>query len=264
MCPVSWGIEKPKLMLAKPFSATVNVADYWVSEKLDGVRARWDGQQLISRSGHILKAPSWFISAFPDRALDGELWGARGKYQKTVSIVSQHKPHNGWAQVKFMLFDLPEHTGTFSERVIAMGKITIHLNTPYLQSITQFQVTSQSDLMRRLETVIQQKGEGLMLQHKSALYEAGRSHQLLKLKDFTDADAKVIGYRPGKGRLINKMGAIKVKTSEGSVFYIGSGFNYKEREKPPEIGSTISFRHQGKTDRGIPRFAVFLRVRDDL
>jgi len=245
------------------FQSPVDVTQYWVSEKLDGVRARWNGRQLISRGGTQLHAPTWFIDGFPDMSLDGELWIARGAYQQTVSIVRKQAPHSGWQKIKFMIFDLPAHSGSFSQRVSTMQTLAKQIHTPYLEFIAQYQVASQSALIKQLETVTADGGEGLMLHHQAGLYHSGRSQHLLKLKPFADAEAVVIGYRPGKGQFTGKMGAIEVKTGDGKTFFIGSGFSHQERATPPVIGATISFHYQGFTDRGIPRFAVFLRIRDE-
>jgi len=250
-------------MLAKVFDASVDVTQYWVSEKLDGVRARWDGQKFISRGGNVLNAPKWFIQDFPKTIMDGELWIARGKYQQTVSIVRKQQPHTDWQKIKFMIFDLPNHPGAFSGRVNQMQSMVKKSSSPFLQFIEQVQIASSEQLMQRLQSVVDLGGEGLMLHRKQGLYNSGRSHNILKLKPFTDAEALVIGYRAGKGQFTGKMGAIQVKSTEGKLFFIGSGFSHRERDNPPRLGSTISYRFQGFTDSGIPRFAVFLRVRDE-
>jgi DNA ligase-1 len=108
------------LMQAKKYTEQVVVNDYFVSEKLDGVRARWNGMALISRGGKVLAAPSWFTQSFPPQVLDGELWLGRGKYQQTVSIVTQHNPHPAWDQLKFMVFDLPSSSAPFARRIKQM------------------------------------------------------------------------------------------------------------------------------------------------
>ncbi|MCF7972146.1 MAG: DNA ligase [Methylococcaceae bacterium] len=256
-------INKPEVMLAKVFRPSVDVSHYWISEKLDGVRARWDGQQLISRGGTLLNAPEWFTQNFPKTILDGELWIARGEYQQTVSIVRKQQPHLGWKKIKFMIFDLPDHGGYFSDRVSMMQQMANQSPSPYLKFIDQFQVASREQLMQHLQIITAQGGEGLMLHHKKGLYHSGRSLDLLKLKPFSDAEAIVTGYRPGKGQFTGKMGALQVKAADGKAFFIGSGFSHQERDTPPPIGSTISYRYQGFTDSGIPRFAVFLRIRDE-
>ena len=255
--------ERPDVMLAKVFQAPGDVTQYWVSEKLDGVRARWDGKRLISRGGTVLQAPDWFVMNFPAQPLDGELWIGRGQYEQTVSVVRRQTPHAGWRKVKLMVFDLPAHPGVFDERVLAMRRLEAQATSPYLAFAPQFQVASRKALRQRLDDVIRQGGEGLMLHRKTGLYRSGRSADLLKLKPFDDAEATVIGYRPGKGRFSGKMGALKVRADNGQEFFIGTGFSLKEREQPPPVGSVVTFRHQGFTGNGIPRFAVFLRVRDE-
>ncbi len=255
--------DKPLIMQAKVFRQSINVADYWVSEKLDGVRARWNGDRLVSKNGNVFRAPKWFTEGFPKQPLDGELWSGRGEYQQLVSIVSRDAPHDGWRKVKFMVFDLPGNPHPFSERVVAMRRIAEQRYSPFLEVIDQFRVASHVELMRTMDKIAAESGEGLMLHHKDALYHAGRSDWLRKLKPYHDAEAVVIGYRPGKGKFLGKMGALKVRTGNNVVFYIGTGFSRQQRENPPPLGSVVTFRYQGTTDDGIPRFAVFLRVREE-
>jgi len=122
---------------------------------------------------------------------------------------------------------------------------------------------TEETLKQRLQSVLAQGGEGLMLHRKPAYYASGRSQNLLKRKPFTDAEATVIGYRPGKGKFSGKVGALKVPTDEGLVFYVGSGLSDAQRHTPPSRQSRITFRHQGFTKNGIPRFPVFLRIRNE-
>jgi DNA ligase-1 len=119
-CVPAFGKDQPDIMLAKVYEHGIDVTQYWVSEKLDGVRARWDGTKLISRGGLIFAAPEWFTHGFPSTPLDGELWTERGRYENVSSIVSKHQPHEGWRSVHLMVFDLPAHGGIFDERVHAM------------------------------------------------------------------------------------------------------------------------------------------------
>ena len=136
--------ETPGVMLANVYRQHEDVTQFWVSEKLDGVRVRWDGKQLISRGGKIFIAPAWFIQNFPDKPLDGELWMGRGRYEDVVSVVRQQTPHDGWKSVKLMVFDLPAQGGSFTERVEAMRQLA---TTPYLEVIEQFRVDSNKTLM---------------------------------------------------------------------------------------------------------------------
>lgn len=263
--PVTAGDRQtpPDLMLAEGYHQDIAVRDYLVSEKLDGVRARWDGTHLISRGGLVFAAPDWFTGRFPAVPLDGELWMGRGRYEETSSVVRRTTPHDGWRNIRFMVFDLPGHGGTFEQRVAAMRRIIDQTKSPYLAMIAQETLDSREALQARLGTVVEQGGEGLMLHRKTARYASGRSQDLLKLKLFMDAEATVIGYRPGKGRLAGLMGSLKVRTDEGVVFHIGSGLSDNERRHPPPLNSRITFRYQGLTKNGIPRFPVFLRIRDE-
>jgi DNA ligase-1 len=252
--------ETPEVMLANVYRQHEDVTQFWVSEKLDGVRARWDGRQFISRGGKIFIAPQWFVLNFPDRPLDGELWMGRGRYEDIVSVVRKQKPHDGWKSVKFMVFDLPAQGGIFTERVEAMRQLT---KTPYLDVIEQFRVSSNKTLMQKLDDIARKGGEGLMLHRQTAFYHSGRSDDLLKVKPFEDAEAIVIGYKPGKGKNTGLMGAIKVRMDNGKTFYIGSGFTQQQRQNPPLLGSLVTYRYQGFTQAGIPRFAVFVRQRNE-
>lgn len=254
---------KPAVMLAQVYhEAGVDVKQYWISEKLDGVRARWDGKQLISRGGQLFATPAWFVQGFPAEPLDGELWMARQRFEDTLSIVRKAQPHAGWRHIKFMLFDLPEHGGVFDERLKALQAIVAQAQVAHLQVIEQFTVADNAELMQRLDSVTRAGGEGLMLHAKTAEYRSGRSDDLLKLKKHQENEAVVIGYRPGKGKFSGMVGSLKVRMDDGKEFYIGSGLSNQERETPPPIGSRINFKHQGYTQRGIPRFAVYLRMRD--
>jgi DNA ligase-1 len=252
--------ETPEVMLANVYRQHEDVTQFWVSEKLDGVRARWDGRQLISRGGKIFIAPEWFVRNFPDKPLDGELWMGRGRYEDVISVVRQQKSHDGWKNVKFMVFDLPAQGGTFNERVEAMRQLR---KTAYLDVIEQFRMDSNKTLMDKLDDIVKQGGEGLMLHRQNAFYHSGRSDNLLKLKPFEDAEAMVIGYKPGKGKNTGLMGAVKVRMDNGKEFYIGSGFTQQQRKNPPLIGSLVTYRYQGFTQAGIPRFAVFVRQRNE-
>jgi DNA ligase-1 len=254
---------KPDVMLAEVYRQGVEVGHYWISEKYDGVRARWDGNQLVSRGGNVFAAPPWFTKDFPMMPLDGELWVGRGRYEEVSSIVRRALPHDGWRQIRFLVFDLPEHGGSFDQRVVAMRRLATQVKSPFLMVVEQQNLASEEALMIRLQAVIDKGGEGLILHRKAARYKSGRSHDLLKLKPFTDAEATVIGYRPGQGKFVGQVGSLKVRTDQGRVLYIGSGLSHEQRRNPPPLQSRITFRYQGLTKNGIPRFPRFLRIREE-
>jgi DNA ligase-1 len=256
--------EPPAILLAEVYRDQVDVTRYLVSEKLDGVRAIWDGSTLRFRSGKEMNAPRWFVDGLPKRPLDGELWIARGKFERLSGIVRKDVPDdNEWRQVRYMIFELPGAPGSFRERAEAMREIVRQTNIPWLREIEQFSVVDRNSLQKRMKEVVKAGGEGLMLHRADALYETGRSDTLLKMKPWEDAEATVIGHLPGKGKYSGMLGALRVRTVDGKEFSLGSGFTDTQRREPPALGATVTYRFHDLTNTGMPRFASFLRVCGD-
>ena len=254
--------EPPPLLLAKPYTDDIDVRDYWVSEKLDGVRAYWDGRRLLSRRGNVFQAPAWFTKGFPPHPLDGELWLGRGAFEATVSAVRKQRPVAAeWRQLSYQVFELPGAAGDFSQRLARLERIVAAANSPYLKLIPQQRLADQAALQKKLDEVVAGGGEGLMLHRADSLYETGRGAALLKLKTYEDAEAVVIAHLPGKGRNLGRLGALLVEMPDGRQFKIGSGFSDQERENPPPVGALVTYKYYGLSRRGIPRFASFLRIR---
>ena len=256
--------QAPSLSLASDYRSGLDLSEYFVSEKLDGVRAYWDGHQLIARSGNPIRAPDWYTANFPASALDGELWIARGRFDELSGIVRQSRPDSaGWHRVRYMVFDLPRSTQSFTERLSQLQQIVSLAQVPWLQSVSQFRVADEAVLMNTLARVTAGGGEGLMLHRDSSLYHTRRNSDLMKLKPLRDAEATVVAHLPGRGRLEGMMGSLLVETSEGRRFRIGTGFTDAERRAPPPLGATITYQFSGFTSTGLPRFARYLRVRED-
>lgn len=256
----------PALMLARDLGTTpVDVPAYFVSEKFDGVRARWDGRALWTRGGHRIATPPAFVQGWPDTPMDGELWIARGRFDLVSGIARSTRPDPAaWAPVRFMVFDLPAHAGPFSERVTAMRTLVARTAHPQLQMVEQSRVASRTALDARLTQVVAAGGEGLMLHHADARYGVGRSNALLKLKPHDDAEARVVAHAPGKGKYTGMLGALVVEHHDGRQFRIGTGFTDAQRADPPPLGSWVTYRYNGLTSTGLPRFARFMRVRDEM
>ena len=254
----------PEILLANVYRAQVDVTQYLVSEKLDGVRALWDGRSLRFRSGKPIHAPAWFLAGLPQQALDGELWMGRGSFEQLSGAVRKEIPVDGeWRQVRYMIFELPGASGSFRERVDQIGLLVRQANVSWLQQVEQFRVVDDASLRQRFAAVVAAGGEGLMLHRADAVYETGRSDTLLKLKPWLDADAEVVGHRAGKGRHAGSLGALLVRTPEGKIFLLGTGFSDELRRNPPPIGAWVSYRYRELTSTGLPRFASFLRTRED-
>lgn len=252
------------ILLAQVYQRGIDVNKYLVSEKYDGVRAIWDGGAFHSRSGRAIRAPNWFTKNFPKTPLDGELWLGHGKFDALSGAVRKDVPiDQEWRGITYMVFELPNATGTFAERAKRITEIVKQANVPHLKAVKQYQVNDEATLNKQLKQVVAQGGEGLMLHRADAEYITGRSDVLLKVKPLLDAEAKVIAHTPGRGKYKGKLGALVVETSEGIRFKLGTGFTDAQRENPPKIGSTVTYTYRDITKNGKPKFASFLRVRNE-
>jgi DNA ligase 1 len=254
----------PDVLLAQNAPAGLDPAGYWVSEKLDGVRALWDGRSLRFRSGRTVAAPLWFTAKLPATPLDGELWMGRGTFDALSGAVRRTQPLDAeWKQVKYMVFELPMAQGTFTQRIWQMQAMVKAADWPQLQAVEQTEIANHAALQARLKAVIAAGGEGLVLHRASAPVTRGRSDVLLKLKAVQDAEAEVVGHEPGKGKFEGMLGALDVKTASGVRFKLGTGLSDAQRQNPPAIGSTVTYSYRDVTPSGKPRFASFLRVHEE-
>lgn len=254
--------EIPPLMLANVYQPGINVTDYYVSEKLDGVRAYWDGHQLLTRSGRVIPAPAWFISALPSTPMDGELWSGRGEFSWLAGVLNRSQQRDeDWRKIRYMVFDLPQMATTFTERLWVLRTLVAQQGNPQLKVLEQVRVSSEQALEQKLQRITAAGGEGVMLHRAASLYQARRTADLLKFKLTEDDEARVIGYVPGEGKYRGELGALLVRMGDGREFRLGTGFSDDERRNPPPLGATVTFAYNGLTNTGLPRFARFLRIR---
>jgi DNA ligase 1 len=262
---LSWASpnQPPALMLSGIYRPGIPLQAYWLSEKYDGLRGYWDGQRLLTRGGQTVQAPGWFTAGWPTEPMDGELWAGRGRFEQALSTVRQQTPNDeAWRDIRFMVFDLPAHPGTFTQRIGAYQQLVTQLGQPWVQAVPQEKVGHHADLMKQLDRMVRNGGEGLMLHHGEALYRAVRSDDLLKVKTHEDAEALVVGHVPGRGKFANSLGALQVQTPDGRRFRLGSGLTDAQRQSPPALGAWVTYRFRGLHASGLPRFASFVRVRD--
>jgi len=254
-----------ELFLQKPktYTSEEEITGWVMSEKLDGIRGYWNGRQLMTRKGLPLNSPPWFIKNFPPFNLDGELWSKRGDFEFIQSTVLDKKPGNTWKKITYNIFEVPDEKGNFPSRLNkARVWFEAHKNN-YIRFIPQIMVKDKSDLDRFLNEVQKKGGEGVIVKDPDMPYHTGRSAHVLKVKNFWDMEGVVIGLNKGKGKYKNSMGSLTLKLENGIVFKLGTGFTDQIRKNPPQIGTIITFKYYGFTKNRIPKFASFLRERQD-
>ena len=249
-----------------------NVSDWLASEKLDGVRAYWDGENLLSRQGKKLNAPLSFTKNFPKFALDGELYAKELKFEEIQASVMDKLPdEKAWSRLKFHIFDVPEASGGLLTRLEILAKFLKNEPNKNLFIIKQIKMRDNAQFLKFAENIIAKGGEGAVVREPNAPYERKRSKNALKFKKFKDAECEVIAVNKGSGKYANLAGSLTCKAlggkegepKEGTIFKIGSGLSDKNRQDPPKIGSIITYKFQNLTANGKPRFPIFLRVRED-
>jgi DNA ligase-1 len=253
----------PPLLLAHAWDNDQDLTGWHLSEKLDGVRAYWDGTRFLSRQGNPLYSPPWFTAGLPKIPLDGELWLGRRQFQRTVSIVRRQNGGEAWREILFAIFDAPAVDGPFEERMRVVQQAVLPERASHASIVDQAICAGLDHLRQRLAQVESLGGEGLMLRQPGSRYESGRSSTLLKVKTFHDAEARVLEHLPGAGRHRGRLGALLVELPNGTQFSVGTGFTDAQRGDPPPVGSHITFRYQELTDGGVPRFPSFVRTRPD-
>lgn len=266
--PVSAAVTRdiksaPPLLLAESWNPETDPTGWWVSEKLDGVRAYWDGAHFLSRNGNVYHAPEWFTHGLPQTPLDGELWVGRKQFQRTVSIVRRGDGSDSWRDVRYLVFDAPALRQPFEQRLEEVTTLLVAHQPPFALRLAQSVCCSAEHLTQELGRVESLGGEGLMLRQPASFYEPRRSTTLLKVKRFQDCEGVVVGHEPGKGRHHGRLGALLLQLPDGTRFACGTGLSDAQRDQPPAIGETVTVKYQELTDGGVPRFPVFAGVRND-
>ena len=252
-----------EIMLPQVYTDRIDVSNWLVSEKLDGVRGYWDGKRLLSKNGNPLHPPATFIRNFPSFDLEGEIWGGRGTFEKTVSIVKKQQPHDGWLDLQFAIFDVPRATGGFTRRLQKAKDWFDNHPTQFAFVIPQKTIKDKGQLETELQQVEKLGGEGLIVRKPDARYTRGRSREILKIKSYYDMEAVVIAHIPGKGRNQGRLGSLLVELPDKTRFKVGTGFSDEERVNPPPVGSIITIKYYGFFKSGRPRFPSYLRIRPD-
>ncbi|MGB6328764.1 MAG: DNA ligase [Halarcobacter sp.] len=249
------------LQSSKKYSGNESIKGWLMSEKLDGIRAYWNGKELLTRRGKRIYTPLWFIKNFPNFELDGELWTKRADFENIQNIVMDKKPSKDWREITYNIFEVPNEKGAFLQR-LKKAKIWFKKNpNSQVKIIKQIKCKDAKELNLFLEKIISKKGEGVIIKDPKKDFHIGRSPHTLKVKKAFDMEGKVIGIN-----ISEKTGVLKslvLKLKDGVIFNLGTGFTKKERITPAKIGENVTFKYYGLTKNGIPKFASFLHIRKD-
>lgn len=259
-----------KCMLAHNYEGETP-ENFYISEKLDGMRAIYDGptNSLISRNGNKFNAPSWFTKDFPkNMILDGELYTKRGDFDNISSIIRKKQPiDHEWREVTYMVFDILTLDTTFEERYALMNYFLV--NIPHLHVVEHTKVKNAKHMNDLHKLWISQGGEGSMLRIIDSKYEYKRSRNLLKLKEFFNEEAVVDEIEMGKGKYKGVMGSLIVHWLDPKMkkvtFNVGSGFSDKDRQNYKKMfpkGTIIRLKFWEINKSGRPRFPIYEGIRD--
>ena len=235
-----------------------NITNWYMSEKLDGIRAYWNGKEFISKNGNKIYAPFWFTKDFPPFELDGELWSKREDFENIQNIVLDETPTTKWNEITYNIFEVPNTDGNFNKR---LEKITLWLEknpNKFIKIIPQKICKNESDLDNYLKELIAKKAEGIILKNPNLDYFTGRNENILKVKKFYEEEGLVIGLNYSKE---GKFKSLKLKLENGIIFNLGGGFSNMQKENPPKIGDIVTFKYYDLTKNDKPKFASFLRIR---
>ncbi|ECL3026539.1 DNA ligase [Campylobacter coli] len=270
---VSFAFASDILLLSKISEQEIQNKNFngcLMSEKLDGVRGIWEVGKFKTRQDNPIYTPSYFTYNFPSFKLDGELWIARAKFDEVSALIrGDNLDSSLWKSVTYNVFDVPNAceefkltSCTLSNRLKVLEQYLQQNPNPYIKIIKQIPIKDQEHLKEFYKDIVLNKGEGVVIRKDLAPYEKGRSKNAFKLKLYEDAECKVIGYTEGKGKFQGKIGALLCQMPNDRVIRIGSGLKDKDRENPPKIGSIVTYKFNGLTKNSLPRFPVFLRIRD--
>jgi len=237
---------------------THNINNYYMSEKLDGIRAYWNTKELLTKNGNKIFAPKWFTKNFPPFELDGELFTKQNDFENIQSIVLSQKEPKKWESITYNVFEVPNQKGDFNTRLDFLQKYLDKNPNKFIKIIPQKKLNSVHELNSFLDEILAKDGEGVILKNYKLDYFTGRSENILKVKKFLDDEAEVISQNFRKDGTLK---SLRVKLKNGVKFNLGNGFKNSDRLNPPKVGDIITFKYYDLTKNGKPKFASFLRVR---
>jgi len=273
--------ENIKAMLAHKYNE--DKADYpaFIQPKLDGVRCLFTAKGAVSRANnqfmnvqHIEQALKPFFAKNPTAILDGELYnhGLKDDFEKIISLVKKRKPTDADRAeakelVQYHVYDVASMTiGTYTDRNLFLQMLTY--THPICKVDTKLALDFD-DAQKMHAKNLKLGYEGSIYRTPSGKYKGTRSWDLMKFKDFHDAEAHIVGYEEGKGKREGTLGKFFMQDDDGNKFGCppGKGYNYKDLANMLEnihdyIGQYATFTYFERTKAGSYRHPHYKAIRN--
>lgn len=265
------------MMLAQvwDWNTGIDPTGWHMSEKLDGMRAYWTGQKMLTRNGNAIHIPIWLRAILPSTALDGELWLGPGMLRQVVSIVRKSSPRDPrWSQLKYMVFDAPNAPGGCEQRFAVLRKVANAARNRWILAgfttpadtfgcpvvfVEQTVCRSHAHLQRFHKKITTRGGEGAMLRRPRSAYVRSRTPALLKVIKKVRAEARVAGYNGGTGTNKGLLGSYQAELLNSGVrFNVGAGLKKVDRHNPMPLGTIITIQFKGLNPSGKPREPAYI------
>ena len=254
----------------------------YIQPKLDGVRCLFTKDGAYSRTGkkfmnlrHIEMALKSFFDDNPDVVLDGELYNHKLKndFEKIISLVRKQKPTDtdrldAQHLVQFHMYDYFDGVKYDSYKTRMQQLVSSNLYDAQVKHVPAKLVDSYNYARDIHAEFLDQGYEGSIIR-LDGLYKHGRSYDLMKFKDFSDAEATIVGYELGKGKRTGTLGKFLMMDDEGVQFGCppGKGYSYKDLSKMllninDYIGQRATFTYFQRTQAGSYRHPLFKCIRN--
>ena len=254
----------------------------YIQPKLDGVRCLFTKDGAYSRTGkkfmnlaHIELALISFFKQNPNVVLDGELYNHKLKndFEKIISLVRKQKPTaddrlNAQHLVQFHVYDYFDGVMYDSYKTRMQQLACSDIYDAQIKHVPTLLVDTYSYARQLHEEFLEDEYEGSIIR-LNGLYKHGRSYDLMKFKDFSDAEATIVGYELGKGKRTGTLGKFLMMDDEGVQFGCppGKGYSYKDLSKMllninDYIGQRATFTYFQRTQAGSYRHPLFKCIRN--
>ena len=262
----------------------------FIQPKLDGIRCIMKADGCYSRNGkkfmnvqHLYtKTIKELFKQNPLLVLDGELYNhdLRDNFEKIVSLVRKQKPTSDDRKearrlIQYHVYDycmavnnklnlLESDMNKYEKRMHQL--VCTDMYGKHIRYVPARGVHSLDKAKEIHNDFLQQGYEGSILRLDGP-YKCGRSHDLMKFKDFSDTEAKIVSWVEGKGKRRGTIGKFIAVDSDGIRFGmpVMDKFEYlKKNFKAMQdwVGKTATFTYFERTRAGSYRHPLFKAIRD--